>query len=145
MHENSACRPQYYIGDTLIKVRKYEGAWLPVTWNCTMEFFDLMHRRKMLGTDLFWAILVIIQLHGFHCAERALSRIQAIKLRDCCKQKAVMKTSSLSCDAANKTFQHLYWLGQPIPHAIRVSRTNKREKESKSNCRVSFLSKTEFL
>lgn len=80
MHENLACRPRYYIGDTLIKVRKYEGVWLPVTWNYAVEFFDLMHGRKMLGTDLFWIIPLIIQFHGFHCAVRALSVIQAIKL-----------------------------------------------------------------
>lgn len=80
MHENLACRPRYYIGDTLIKVRKYEGVWLPVTWNYAVEFFDLMHGRMMLGTDLFWVIPLIIQFHGFHCAVRALSVIQAIKL-----------------------------------------------------------------
>lgn len=44
-----------------------------------------------------------------------------------------MKTSSLSFDAANKpTFLHLYRLEHQILHAIRASRTNRREKESKS-------------
>lgn len=49
------------------------------------------------------------------------------------KQKEVMKTSSLSSDAENKpTFLHLYRLAHQILWAIRASRTNKRETESKS-------------
>lgn len=48
-------------------------------WNYAVEFFDLMHRRKMLGPVLFKVILFIIQYHEFHCASMALQYIRSKK------------------------------------------------------------------
>lgn len=48
-------------------------------WNYAVEFFDLMHRRRMQGPVLFKVILFIIQYHEFHCAAGPFSIFEAKK------------------------------------------------------------------
>lgn len=133
MHENTACRPQYYIKDTLIKVRKYEGAWLPITWNYAVEFFWSDAQEKDARVSFILSNAAHYTVSSVSLCSKTLKYIQSNKLTDCRKQKEVVKTSSLSFDAVNKPiFFHLYRLAHQISCAIRASRTNKREKESKS-------------